>query len=121
MDMIGHQAEAEYGQLVGLAISPQQLEVHEAIAVGFEDLAPGVASLRDVVRHTDCDDAGHASHTQISVVSAETSQENVPSVPALKRLRIRGYFQFTTTVMGSCRASAVLEIIRKRWPSPVTA
>ena len=54
--MIRHQAEAEHRQAVEPAVGVKELEVDEAIGVGFEDASAGVAALGDVVGQTGRDD-----------------------------------------------------------------
>jgi len=60
----------------------EEVEVHEAVGIRLENDAAGIASLRDVVRRAESDDASKTGHDNKRVWKrCESSQENVPSVP----------------------------------------
>ena len=62
MNMIRHEAVAEQGEAMELAVMLKQLQINEAPGVGFQDESPRIPALSDVMRRINCDNAGQASH-----------------------------------------------------------
>ena len=84
VDVIGHETVAGQGELVEMAILAEKVEINEPVGVGFEDEAPVIPSLCDVVRGIDSDYSGKASHENRSVGERgkfSRKRENGPSVP----------------------------------------
>ena len=62
MHVVGHEAEADDGDLVKPAIGFQEIEIHQAVGIGYKDRPARVAALCDVVRHSGHNDTGETSH-----------------------------------------------------------
>src|SRR5438132_8584916 len=75
MDVVGHQAVAVQAELVQACIMPEEVEVDQAVRIGFEDDAPGVAALRDVVGRAGGYHARKSGHNMIVGGPAGYSQE----------------------------------------------
>ncbi len=62
VDVVRHEAVAEEGEVMEPAVMPKQFQINEAAGVGLQDEAARIATLSDVMRRADCDNAGQASH-----------------------------------------------------------
>ncbi len=62
MDVVGHQAIAEYVEAEALAMLAEEFEIHTAVSINEENILPVVAALNNVVRLTRNDDSGNARH-----------------------------------------------------------
>ena len=60
--VVGHKAISEQRKTVQAALLAQEIQVDEAVGVGFQDVLASVASLSDVVRGVESDDVGETSH-----------------------------------------------------------
>ena len=62
VDVVGHEAIAEQGKTVQPAVLAQEVQIDEAVCVGFQDVLAAIASLSDMVRGVESDDAGETGH-----------------------------------------------------------
>ena len=91
VDVVGHEAIAGQREAMDGAVLAEKVQVDEAVGIGFEDDAAPIASLGDVVRSVESDDASETGHYNSKVwKTGESSQENVPSVPGFP---VRGFGQ----------------------------
>jgi hypothetical protein len=49
MHVVGHEAIADQRESLDLAVGPEQVEVNQAVGIGFEDELTRVATLRDMM------------------------------------------------------------------------
>jgi hypothetical protein len=64
MDVVGHEAIAKQREAMNATPPAQKVEVDEAVGSGLEDDSTAIASLGDVVRRTDCNDASETGHDE---------------------------------------------------------
>ncbi len=78
MDMIGHQAVADEVYTMAPDSLKQQVEIDAALGVGFEDEAPGVATLCDVMSNFEGNDAceSHYFMTLFPLIAALAVQRH---------------------------------------------
>src|ERR1039457_6428212 len=62
MHVVGHEAIADQRESLDLAVGPEQVEVDQAVGVGFEDELARVAALRDMMGRAGCENGGKTSH-----------------------------------------------------------
>jgi hypothetical protein len=62
MDVVGHQAIADQGHTVSLDAPMKQIEVNTFLGIPFQDEAPLIAALRDVMSNAWRNHPGESNH-----------------------------------------------------------
>jgi hypothetical protein len=62
MHVVGHEAIADQGESLDVAVGPEEVEVDQVVGIGFEDELVGVAALRDMMGRVDGENTGETSH-----------------------------------------------------------
>jgi hypothetical protein len=64
MDVVRHEVVANQGEAMNATPAAQKVEADEAVGIGIEDDLTAIASLGDVVRRTDCNNASETGHDE---------------------------------------------------------
>jgi hypothetical protein len=64
VNVVGHEAIAEYAKAEALAVLTEEFEIRTAVVVNEENVLVVVAALNHMVRLTRYDDSGYARHTE---------------------------------------------------------
>ena len=62
VDVVGHEAIADQRESLDLAVGPEEVEVDQAVGIGFEDELAGIAALRDMMGRVGGENTGKTSH-----------------------------------------------------------